>query len=82
LAEGELDVGVKVGAGEFWAEKLEIYEPCIPAKQTTQSFPDGESETSGVLKLVHMDVCGPMEEMSKGGSRFFATFTVVSGNIH
>jgi hypothetical protein len=75
LAEGELAVGVKVGAGEFWAEKWEICEPCIMAKQTRQPFPDGESETIGVLELVHMDACRPMEKRSKGGSRFFATFT-------
>jgi hypothetical protein len=75
LAEGKLAIEVKVGAGEFWMEKSEVSEPCILAKQTRQPFPDGESETNGVLELVHMDVCGPMEKRSKGGSRFFATFT-------
>jgi hypothetical protein len=45
------------------------------AKQTRQPFPDGESKTTGVLEIVHMDVCGPLEKRSKGGSRFFATFT-------
>jgi hypothetical protein len=75
LAEGELAVEVKVGAGEFWVEKSKICEPCILAKQTRQPFPDGERETTGVLELVHMDVCGPLEKRSKGGSRFFATFT-------
>jgi hypothetical protein len=34
LAEGKLAVGVKVGAGEFQMEKLEVCEPCILAKQT------------------------------------------------
>jgi hypothetical protein len=75
LAEGELAVGVKVGAGEFRAEKSEICEHCNLANQTRQPSPDGESETTGVLELVHMDVCGPLEKRSKGGSRFFATFT-------
>jgi hypothetical protein len=75
LAEGELAVGAKIGAREFWAEKSETCEPCILAKQTRQPFPDGESETSGLLELVHLDVCGPMEKRSKGGNRFFATFT-------
>jgi hypothetical protein len=57
LAEWELAVGVKVGAGEFRAETSETCEPCIMAKQTRQPFPDGESQTSGVLELVHMDTC-------------------------
>jgi hypothetical protein len=56
-------------------EKSEVCESCILAKQTRQPFPDKESETSKVLEQVHMDVCGPMEKRSKGGSRFFATFT-------
>jgi hypothetical protein len=75
LAEGKLANGVEVGAGEFRAEKPEICEPCILAKQTRQPFSDGESEAKRVLELVHMDMCGPMPKKSKGGSRFFATFT-------
>jgi hypothetical protein len=75
LAERKLAIGVKVGTGEFRAETSEICEPYILAKQTRQPFPDGESETSGVLELVHMDMCGPLEKRSKGGSRFFATFS-------
>jgi hypothetical protein len=67
LAVGKLADGVKVGAGEFWAKESEICEPCILAKQTRQPFLDGESETSGVLELVHMDVCRPLEKRSTGG---------------
>jgi hypothetical protein len=74
FAEGKLATGMKVGAGEFRAEKREICEPYILAKQTQQPFPDGESEAKGVLELVHMDVCRPMPKKSKGESRFFATF--------
>jgi hypothetical protein len=38
------------------------------------SKPDNPSETE-IIELVHMDVCGPMPKPSKGGSRFFASFT-------
>jgi hypothetical protein len=76
LAEGEVGGWNENRAGEFRMEKSEVCEPCILAKQTRQPFPDGESESSGVLELVHMDVCGPMEKRSKGGSRVFATFTM------
>jgi hypothetical protein len=30
---------------------------------------------SGLLELVHSDVCGPMQVPSMGGSRDFVTFT-------
>jgi hypothetical protein len=79
LAEEKLADGVKVGAGEFWAEKSEICKPCILAKQTRQPLPDGERQAgcwrSGVLEPVHMDV---LEKRSKGGSWFFATLTIAS----
>jgi hypothetical protein len=75
LAKGKLAVGVKVGAGEFRTKKSEICEPCILAKQTRQPFSNGKCETSGVMELVHMDVCGPLEKRSKRESKFFATFT-------
>jgi hypothetical protein len=55
-------------------DKSEVCELCILVNQTRQPFPGGESQTSGVLELVYMDVCGPMERRSKEGSRFFATF--------
>jgi hypothetical protein len=66
LAKGKLAVGVKVGAGEFWMEKSEVCEPCILAKQTRQPFPDKEGETSGMLELVHKDVCGQWRRGPKG----------------
>jgi hypothetical protein len=42
LAKGKLAIEVKVGAGEFQAEKLEICDPCILAKQLRQPFPRRE----------------------------------------
>lgn len=39
------------------------------------NFPTAESKTTEVLKLVHMDICGPMPVKSNGGARFVATFT-------
>jgi hypothetical protein len=67
--------------GEFWAGKLDIYAPCILAKKTRQPFLNGESETTEVLELVYIDVCGPTEKRSKGEGRFFATFTNDYGKL-
>ena len=68
--------GVQVGADEFREELTRVCEPCVMGKQTRAPFPgkrDGETEVTKPLELVHTDVCGPMPEMSKGGSRFFVT---------
>jgi hypothetical protein len=75
LAGKKLAEGMKLGAEAFWSEKTTICEPCILGKQTRQPFGDGERERTEILELVHMDMCGPMPEPSKGGSRFFASFT-------
>ncbi|KAG7300386.1 hypothetical protein JYU34_015988 [Plutella xylostella] len=47
---------------------------CLEGKQTRQPFNHGGSRASELLELVHSDVCGPMENKSIGGSRYFLTF--------
>lgn len=66
--------GMNVPEGDFKAAEQEICEPCIMAKQQRLKFPMSEHESNRPLELVHMDVCGPMQEPSLGGSRYIATF--------
>ena len=76
MVEGEHVEGVRVKPEEFRAELTRVCEPCMMGKQTREPFwRERESETvvNGSLDLVHTDVCGPMPEKSKGGSRFFLT---------
>lgn len=47
---------------------------CAKAKICSQAFPEGGNRSNGVLDLIHMDVCGPMNKQSIGGSRYFVTF--------
>lgn len=47
---------------------------CLEGKQTRQSFPSNGSRASGLLELVHTDVCGPIQVASIGGARYFTTF--------
>lgn len=47
---------------------------CLKGKQTRSSFPKNGSRASTVLELIHSDLCGPMEEDSMGGARYFVTF--------
>ena len=49
-------------------------EGCAIGKQHRQPFPKKvKSTTTGLLKLNHSDVCGPMNVPSVGGSRYFVT---------
>ena len=51
-------------------------EGCLLGKQCRESFPKrSESRATDVLEIIHSDVCGPMENVSIGGSRYFLTFT-------
>ena len=50
-------------------------ETCIQAKLTRRSYPQSEGgRSSGLLEVVHTDLCGPMRIQSFGKSRYFITF--------
>ncbi|CAH9099291.1 unnamed protein product [Cuscuta epithymum] len=49
-------------------------EHCLFGKQHRVSFSSIRKNHSELLSLVHSDVCGPIEEESLGGSRYFVTF--------
>ena len=50
-------------------------EGCAVGKSSRLPFPkSGSKKSSGVLDLVHSDVCGPLNIPSVGGSIYFLTF--------
>ena len=50
-------------------------EGCAMGKQRRQPFPNkSQSRSPQPLELIHSDVCGPMNVISEGGSRYFVTF--------
>lgn len=50
-------------------------EGCVLSKQRKISFPSDKSwRASGVLELVHADLCGPMKTESLGGTKYFLLF--------
>jgi Integrase core domain/GAG-pre-integrase domain len=56
--------------------RTEICESCVYGKSHRLPFPKkSSSRASGILDLVHSDVCGPMPVNSMGGSRYFMTLT-------
>lgn len=50
-----------------------VCEPCCEGKQCRLPFKRG-SRAQAILELVHTDVCGPMENASIGGAKYFVTF--------
>ena len=47
---------------------------CALGKMHRSPFPNSENRTTRVGEIIHSDLCGPMEENSIGGSRYFLQF--------
>ena len=64
-------VGISVPAETFKEQQQQkpFCEGCTLAKQHRLPFPDSNRSSSGLLELVHMDVCGPLQVMSTGETR-------------
>lgn len=49
-------------------------EVCLRAKLTRQVFPKkSETKSKGILDLVHCDLCGPMQNETPSGNKYFMT---------
>src|SRR5690606_19654886 len=49
--------------------------PCVKGKPSRLPFTRSENvRANEVLQLIHSDLCGPMENTSLGGARYFLTF--------
>lgn len=49
-------------------------EACMFGKHHRSSFPSREERSKKCGEIIHADVCGPMQETSFGGSRYFILF--------
>ncbi|CAH2109182.1 unnamed protein product [Euphydryas editha] len=47
---------------------------CCEGKQSRLPFPSSGNRSTQLLETIHTDVCGPMEHISLGGSRYFIIF--------
>lgn len=56
---------------ETGVEKCKV---CTMGKQTRLPFSKTGSRASDLFKLVHSDICGPMEVPSPGGCRYYLSF--------
>jgi transposase InsO family protein len=66
--------GMTASAEQFKSAGDAVCEPCVKAKQHRRSRPSSGSDSTQPLQLLHMDVCGPLQEPSLGGSVYVATF--------
>ena len=48
---------------------------CLKGNQSRLPFAQSEIKPKDLLELLHMDVCGPTEVKSFGGTRYFLTIT-------
>lgn len=74
MVQNEMVEGVNLTAESFKEGTHEVCGPCVKAKMTRPPFPTAEKKPTRKMELVHMDVCGPMQEPSLGGSAYCATF--------
>jgi hypothetical protein len=59
----------------FDFESYETCEACLMGKMTNASFTGFPERAADLLELVHIDVCGPMSTIVRGGFQYFITFT-------
>ena len=61
--------------GDLVLQPMEVYKSCLEGKMTKRPFPAMGNRTNALLKLVHTDVCGPINIRARGGYEYFITFT-------
>jgi transposase InsO family protein len=65
---------IVTGLPQFGIEHQEVCRGCTLGKYTKTVFPSSDSRSTGVLDLIHTDVCGPMSRVSLGGCEYYVTF--------
>lgn len=53
---------------------LKNCEICAKGKHARRSFKSSMNHSANLLDMIHADLCGPMEETSIGGAKYFLTF--------
>ena len=66
--------GISVTDAQLNLQQQLVCEPCVEAKQHRDRFPVSKRSSKRALKLIHMDVCGPLQVASTGGAKYIATF--------
>jgi hypothetical protein len=59
---------------KFNIENQDVCRGCALGKFTKTVFPISDSRLTGILDLIHTDVCGPMSQVSLSGCEYYLTF--------
>uniref|UniRef100_A0A0A8YXZ9 GAG-pre-integrase domain-containing protein n=1 Tax=Arundo donax TaxID=35708 RepID=A0A0A8YXZ9_ARUDO len=59
----------------FNFESFDTCKSCLFGKMTKAPFTGQSERASELLRLVHTDVCGPMNSIARGGFQYLITFT-------
>ncbi|GIL96960.1 hypothetical protein Vretimale_2696, partial [Volvox reticuliferus] len=62
-------VGLDIGRAGIQEAKAGVCAPCVMVKQQRGPYPATGHKVAVLLGLIHLDVCGPMPEVSLGGTR-------------
>ena len=74
MAALDMVEGIPVSAKEFrQAQKQGPCGPCVIGKHARAPFGSSDNEREEPLQLLHMDLCGPLEEETCDGERYIAT---------
>jgi hypothetical protein len=66
---------IVTGVPEFRErEHDEMCRGCALGKYTKAAYPRSDSRATGVLELIHSDLCGPMSSVSLSGFEYFVIF--------
>ena len=55
------------GLPEMKTKHEGVCKGCAKGKNTKKTFPCSESKATGILEIIHFDVCGPMSSSSLSG---------------
>ncbi|GJX09943.1 retrotransposon protein, putative, ty1-copia subclass [Tanacetum coccineum] len=56
-------------------ESVDQCVSCLSGKMTRKSFPHRPKRVTGLLGIIHTDVCGPLKHVSRQGASYFIIFT-------
>jgi len=65
---------IVIGVPELSMEHDDVCRGCVLRKFAKVAFPRSDNRASGVLQLIHSDICGPLSTRSLRGYEYFITF--------